>query len=374
MARERLRVTSLRKVTAFLHDLYRYQNADQFSTALVTSLARLVPAEVYSYNELNPAQHHAVYKYAPHDFSVLPQGMEILGQFIHQHPYTQYMAATGDGTPHTITDFVSFRKFQQTDLYQEFYHPMRIPYQLSMGVNVQDSSGALLVLGLHRSGRDFFGQDKSVLALVRPHIFQAFMNARLVTQLEAQSTALQQVAETHALGVLILTTQHTILWGTSRALALMELCPGWNPRHPDQLPTDVLDWVCRIDAAFGASGEPLAAPTPLELDYGGHHLRLRLLRRDGHRIIVLEEAIATVTPDRLISLGLSKRETEVLAWAAQGKTNEEIGDILGCRLRTVKKHLERIYLKLGVENRTAAARLVHETVRSARVPIWSKRS
>lgn len=55
--------------------------------------------------------------------------------------------------------------------------------------------------------------------------------------------------------------------------------------------------------------------------------------------------------------GLTRREQEVLAWVAEGKTNAEIGLILRARPRTVAKHLERIFLKLGVERRTAAARV-----------------
>ena len=54
---------------------------------------------------------------------------------------------------------------------------------------------------------------------------------------------------------------------------------------------------------------------------------------------------------------LSPREAEVLGWVAEGKTNGEIGTILRISHRTVGKHLERIYRKLGVETRTAAARL-----------------
>ena len=50
----------------------------------------------------------------------------------------------------------------------------------------------------------------------------------------------------------------------------------------------------------------------------------------------------------------------------QGKTNEEIGDILGCSRRTVEKHLERIYIKLGFENRTATATLATEAARTYR--------
>jgi DNA-binding NarL/FixJ family response regulator len=59
--------------------------------------------------------------------------------------------------------------------------------------------------------------------------------------------------------------------------------------------------------------------------------------------------------DRLISLGLTEREAEVLTLIAQGKGNYEIGVILGARTRTICKHVERILTKLKVENRTAAA-------------------
>lgn len=53
--------------------------------------------------------------------------------------------------------------------------------------------------------------------------------------------------------------------------------------------------------------------------------------------------------------GLTARESEVLAWIAKGKSNRDIGEILGLSARTVNKHLEQIYVKLGVENRASAA-------------------
>lgn len=52
---------------------------------------------------------------------------------------------------------------------------------------------------------------------------------------------------------------------------------------------------------------------------------------------------------------LTSREAEVLMWIAKGKSNRDIGEILGLSPRTVNKHLEQIFAKLGVENRTAAA-------------------
>lgn len=51
---------------------------------------------------------------------------------------------------------------------------------------------------------------------------------------------------------------------------------------------------------------------------------------------------------------LTPREAEVLCWLAQGKRNGEIGHLLGVSPRTVQKHLEHIYEKLGVQTRTAA--------------------
>jgi DNA-binding response OmpR family regulator len=53
--------------------------------------------------------------------------------------------------------------------------------------------------------------------------------------------------------------------------------------------------------------------------------------------------------------GLTHRESEVLLWIAKGKSNRDIGEILGLSARTVTKHLEQIYVKLGVENRASAA-------------------
>jgi DNA-binding CsgD family transcriptional regulator len=55
------------------------------------------------------------------------------------------------------------------------------------------------------------------------------------------------------------------------------------------------------------------------------------------------------------SVGLTPRETEVLTWIAQGKTNYEIGVILSAATGTICKHVQRIFFKLSVENRTAAA-------------------
>jgi DNA-binding NarL/FixJ family response regulator len=93
--------------------------------------------------------------------------------------------------------------------------------------------------------------------------------------------------------------------------------------------------------------------------------RLRTHARNARLTRPLREDAAAATPPlapepaaaRLALAGLTRRETEVLAWLAKGKTNRDIGEILGLSPRTVNKHLEHIFQKLGVETRTAAAAL-----------------
>jgi DNA-binding response OmpR family regulator len=70
-----------------------------------------------------------------------------------------------------------------------------------------------------------------------------------------------------------------------------------------------------------------------------------------------DAATAVVSAD-LSQYQLTPRELDVLAWIARGKTNRDIAEILGMSPRTVNKHLEHIFVKLGVETRAAAAALV----------------
>lgn len=64
------------------------------------------------------------------------------------------------------------------------------------------------------------------------------------------------------------------------------------------------------------------------------------------------------------SLKLTLREAEVLFWISQGKSNHDIGVILGAKTGTIRKHVEHIFAKLNVENRTAAAVTALEMCRS----------
>jgi DNA-binding CsgD family transcriptional regulator len=85
---------------------------------------------------------------------------------------------------------------------------------------------------------------------------------------------------------------------------------------------------------------------------------------DGELLIVLrEESHATVIEALMTAFQLTTREAEVLYWVIYGKTNRDIGEILDSSHRTVNKHLEHVFEKLGVETRTAAAAVAMQKVR-----------
>jgi DNA-binding CsgD family transcriptional regulator len=78
---------------------------------------------------------------------------------------------------------------------------------------------------------------------------------------------------------------------------------------------------------------------------------------DGMFVIVLERERSAIGPALSDSLGLTQREGEILYWISEAKADREIAVILGISHRTVHKHVEHLFAKLGVDNRAAALRL-----------------
>lgn len=131
---------------------------------------------------------------------------------------------------------------------------------------------------------------------------------------------------------------------------------------PHALPT--------ADAATAAPGDALREP--LVVTQGASRLELRLHapagpggEEDLDWLIVMREVSDTAVIDSMVhAFGLTAREAEVLYWVVKGKTNRDIGDILGSSPATVKKQLEHVFVKLGVETRTAAAGVALRRIRA----------
>jgi DNA-binding CsgD family transcriptional regulator len=101
--------------------------------------------------------------------------------------------------------------------------------------------------------------------------------------------------------------------------------------------------------------------SPLVLQREGKRLVVRLLKgMNAEQLLLLVEEQAELQPAMLASLGLTKRESEILYWVMRGKTNIQISEILGVSPLTVRLRLEHIFKKLGVASRTAATMRVLE--------------
>lgn len=149
------------------------------------------------------------------------------------------------------------------------------------------------------------------------------------------------------------------------------LARQWLPLYFDApaevVPQALLDWLA--PARAGREIRPLSTPLPVPLSarHAARQLVATLQGRtvDEDWLVVLREVSDAATVEAtMAAFGLTLRESEVLYWVAKGKTNRDIGDILGSSPATVKKHLERIYEKLGVETRTAAAAMAMQKVRA----------
>ena len=145
------------------------------------------------------------------------------------------------------------------------------------------------------------------------------------------------------------------VWQTPLARRLMH---DYFGAAPAEIVEPVLAWL-HAEAALAASGkEPRTLPVARTIEGEARQLVFALQQRTGDDdllVVMREVSNAAVVGAMVQSFKLTLREAEVLYWVAKGKTNRDIGDILGSSPATVKKHLERVYVKLGVETRTAAA-------------------
>ena len=135
------------------------------------------------------------------------------------------------------------------------------------------------------------------------------------------------------------------------------------------MPPEVIAWVARESLRRRAGADPLTltvARGARRITFALHALPEDSIEdaHDGEWLVVMRESDdAAIVEAMTLAFKLTAREAEVLYWVVKGKTNRDIGDILGTSPRTVTKHLEHVFEKLGVETRTAAAALVMARIR-----------
>lgn len=170
--------------------------------------------------------------------------------------------------------------------------------------------------------------------------------ARLATHVRNARVArlAQEAVDVAGMGTVVLDSQGRMAWRSPQAVAWLESAFGADASAG----TQASDWL----------GQALRSSEATR-DLG--RLGRLLARNLGQGSLGESMLLLTLTPSdsasaqRLREIALTPRETEVLSWLAKGKTNRDIAEILGMSPRTVNKHLEHVFEKLGVETRSAAA-------------------
>jgi DNA-binding response OmpR family regulator len=188
-------------------------------------------------------------------------------------------------------------------------------------------------------------KPKEVLARIAAHV----TNARQARQARNALDAFGHAT------LVVRASDGKLVWQTALARALLVEYFGGH----EQAPPTLLEWL--------RAQSSRRDPVPLTVERGAKRLTFALHEStddDDQWLVVLREASdAAMIEAMSIAFRLTAREAEVLYWVAKGKTNKDIGDILSLSPRTVTKHLEHVFQKLGVETRTAAAGLAISRVR-----------
>ncbi|MFN3377036.1 MAG: response regulator [Burkholderiaceae bacterium] len=223
-----------------------------------------------------------------------------------------------------------------------------------------------LVAALEAGGVDYVTKPlkpREVLARMGVHMGSA-RRAR-----QEASTARQARNALDAFGyasITIRVSDGRLVWQTPLARELLQTYFG---EASPWAPEEVLGWL-RRHVGGGGGPDPTAEPPRLTVELGARRLTFRLHQQAGDSpgggdwlVVMREVSDAKIIESMSLCFKLTAREAEVLYWVVKGKINRDIGDILGASPATVKKHLERVFAKLGVETRTAAAAMALGRIR-----------
>ena len=221
-----------------------------------------------------------------------------------------------------------------------------------------------LVAALESGGVDYVTKPikpKEVLARMQVHLKGARERRQTRNALDAFGYAT----------ITVRASDGALMWQTPLARELLERYCG---THAPLMPKPVLAWLRSSLAILAQHPQPGAEPPRFVIEQGASRLTFRLHQQigdgDGNAedggdwLIVMREVSDTAVVEAMsLSFKLTAKEAEVLYWVVKGKTNKDIGDILCSSPMTVKKHLERIFVKMGVETRTAAAGMAMTRIR-----------
>jgi len=358
---EPLTLDDTQKLHQSIQTLYTLRNPDTFGVDALTIVNQLVPSEIPNFHFTHVQTRQVLTTFLP-DFPGWTAEMErVMQQHFGEHPLAQRMPQTLMEV-YKLSDFVNQKELHCLEgLYQQFLQPLGLEEQMTFFLSQTkpdswykpaQADATLVGFSLHRLQRSFTERDRLILNLLRPHLSQAYCNAQHYQQLQQDLNQFQQ--SLNPLGLVILNTEGQVQWITPQAIAWLETYFP-KPTGSLQLPDHLWAWVTHQISCFTQKTDLPKAWLPLRIQQDGKQLTIRLVvEQMAERYLLLLEEQTLSLLKSLELLGLSQRETEVLAWVMQGNDNKAIAAQLSVGRSTVRKHLESIFHKLGIQSRTEA--------------------
>jgi DNA-binding CsgD family transcriptional regulator len=334
------RLTDTQLLLELVGEAYGFEDLEQYRHGILEIITRAVPCDRVGYNEITPDDAFAI---TVPDFD--PSLAPTFAALIYENPLLQRHAQTGDGRPYRISDLMDQPTFHGLALYQQFYRQIGIEWQVAFTLPAR----APLIVGiaLTRTRVDFTDREVQLLALARPHLMQAYRNAELSSARKAMLVALEQGLDTLDQHVVVLDPGGRVEFATDGARRLL----GDTAANSRGLPEAVRAWISE-------HRDPRAAVQPFLLHTAEGTVLVRLLpnkRTDRREVLLLESGTDELNVAALRSLGLTARQAETLRLAALGHSASETAARMGIAPRTVEKHLQHVYAKLGVRSLPQAA-------------------
>ena len=272
------------------------------------------------------------------------------------HPLVRFHATHPGGPTQRISDCLDAVAFRNSAIYADYYRRIGIGHVMALPLRIDRDNVISMVF--NRSSSDFRDAERALLDAIRPPLAALYRSMVARQEAGAGFSRINELATGGGWQVMRITAAGYIVDAAAPALQLLRrFFPPDATARGTHLPATLSDWLsgsCNwgLDRPALRQGRQFAT-SRLGTKLTAHFVSDPVDDTAGWLLLRAERQQISAT--ELGTLPLTERERGVLAFVAAGKTNADIAALLTISARTVQKHLEHIFQKLGVETRTAAA-------------------
>jgi DNA-binding CsgD family transcriptional regulator len=274
-----------------------------------------------------------------------------------EHPLVRYHSTHPGGPTQRITDCISPRDFRDSLVFADYYRRIGIKHVMALPLRIDDVTVVSVVF--HRSGANFGDVDRAVIDILRPPLAALYRTIMAREEARLGQASLKRIAARAGWYTAKVKSDTCLIDVSPDTVQMLQHSFRDAPKSErGEPPAALRQWLRRRSVNWGLEWFYPGTAAPYVIMRGGLKLTVHFIPdplTPARGELVMRRERAAMGSDELGALPLTRREREVLAILASGKTNDEIASVLAISPRTVQKHLEHVFDKLGVETRMAAA-------------------